>query len=83
MRWTPEEDAVLRVAVAENRGAPNMRSQNGIWWMDIQKRATAEYPALLRHLPADITKTGSKVLSKRWCQYVNPADQKNKARKWR
>jgi hypothetical protein len=82
-RWTPEEDAVLRVAVAENRGSVNNRSTNGIKWMKIQKRATAEYPALLRHLPADITKTGSKVLSKRWCQYVNPADQKNKARKWR
>ena len=82
-RWSPEEDAVLRVAVAENRGAPNKRSQNGIWWMDIQKRATLEYPALLRHLPADIAKTGSKTLSKRWCQYLCPDDQVNKERVWR
>ena len=82
-RWTPEDDAALIKAVSENRGSVNNRSTNGIKWMRIQKRATLEYPLLLRHLPADIEETGSKTLSKRWCQYVNPADQKNKARVWR
>ena len=81
LRWTPEEDAQLTRAVAENRRAPDKRSQNGIRWCDIKRRAPIEYPLLMRHL-SDITGS-SKTLAKRWCQYLGPDDQKNKARKWR
>jgi hypothetical protein len=69
LRWTPEEDAVLAVAVAENRKAPDKRSLNGIQWAAIQRRAHAEYPLLLRHLTSA---RGSKTCAKRWCQYLNP-----------
>ena len=85
-RWTPEEDAMLTRAVAENRGAPDGRSMNGIRWVDIKERALAEYPLLVNHLPPmENTRAvmGSKALSKRWCQFLCPADQVNKDRKWR
>lgn len=79
MHWTPEEDAALIQAVSENRGVPDKRSLNGIRWADIIRRAPAEYPQLMRHL----TSRGSKTLPKRYCQYLNPDDQTNKARIWR
>lgn len=80
LRWTSDEDAMLRIAVSENRKTPDKRSQNGIQWAAIQHRAPLEYPLLLRHLTSA---RGSKTLSKRWCQYLNPDDQLNKARRWR
>ena len=80
LRWTSDEDAVLRIAVSENRKTPDKRSQNGIQWAAIQRRAPLEYPLLMRHLTGA---KGSKTLAKRWCQYLNPDDQLNKARRWR
>lgn len=79
MRWTSEEDAALILAVSENRGAPDKRSLNGIRWAAIIRRAPTEYPQLMRHL----TSRGTKTLAKRYCQYLRPEDQLNKARIWR
>jgi hypothetical protein len=79
IRWTDIEDAVLRLAVRENRGPPDKRSQNGIRWAKIQRRAPEEYPALLRHL----TSRGCKTLAKRYLQYLCPEEQSNKERVWR
>jgi hypothetical protein len=79
MRWTPEEDAALIQAANENRGAPDKRSLNGIRWADICRRAPNEYPSLVRHIRRRATKT----LAKRYCQYLRPEEQLNKARIWR
>ena len=79
LRWTAEEDDELRRAVSENRGAPTKKSVSGIRWAEIQRRAPLEYTLLMRHL----TTPSSKCLSKRWCQFLSPDDQPNKARKWR
>jgi hypothetical protein len=79
MRWTPEEDAALIQAASENRGAPDKRSLNGIRWAAICRRAPNEYPLLVRHIRRRATKT----LAKRYCQYLRPEEQLNKARIWR
>lgn len=79
LRWTTEEDDELRRAVTENRGSATKKSISGIRWAEIQRRAPLEYLLLMRHL----TTPSSKCLSKRWCQFLSPDDQPNKARKWR
>ena len=79
LRWTAEEDEELKRAVTETRGAPTKKSVSGIRWAEIQRRAPSEYLLLMRHL----TTPSSKCLSKRWCQFLSPDDQPNKARKWR
>ena len=80
LRWTAEEDAALARAVARYRGAPDKNCLTGIRWSEIARRAPHEFPVLMRHLTH--TKHG-KTLARRWCQYVCPADQLNKKRRWR
>ena len=80
LRFASGEDALLRRAVADNRGLPNKKSPNGIKWRAINEQAMAgAYGEALR---ARVTSLGSKVLSKRWW-LICPADYPNRKRKIR
>lgn len=79
LKWSAEEDAELRRAVAENTCEPNHKSKNGILWTQIQRLAPRRYPLLLPHLTA----AHSKTLAKRWGQFLCPPEQRNPERTWR
>ena len=64
MPFTPQLDAMLELAVAENRREPDAHNPAGIMWVRINAKViNGDYGAELR---ARVGSSSSKVLPKRW-----------------
>ena len=79
MRWEPEEDAELLRAVDEHRIPKDKRNPAGIDWASIRAEAPSEYPLLALCITCSVTR----VLQKRYFQYLRPEDNPNPNRIWR